>query len=171
LYGYKVEFEQSKPVVWAGLILYMLLTTTQTLYAYFVEKDIVFVGKRKTLSKRVRLTRPPDNTQNLPKLTAKFFFKIITERITLSSSTTPTQKAPSKVSALDLAPVSGCPLYTLSVQYIRSTSANKSLLARGATKANAPYAAFFDESGVFCREPFEAWVGKLVESVMEGKPN
>jgi signal peptidase complex subunit 2 len=145
LYGYKIEFEQSKPVVWVGLILYVILTTAQTLYAYFIEGSVVFVGKRKTLSKR-----------------------IITERITLSSSTTSATSAPTKPSVLDLQPVAGCSLYTLSLNYIRSTSANKSLLARGATQAHAPYASFFDEAGVFCRAPFEAWVGKLVESVMEG---
>ena len=32
---------------------YVLLTTIQTLYAYFIEGDIVFVGKRKTFDKRV----------------------------------------------------------------------------------------------------------------------
>ncbi|KII87709.1 hypothetical protein PLICRDRAFT_141656 [Plicaturopsis crispa FD-325 SS-3] len=71
LYGWKVEFEQSKPVVWAGLILYVVLTVLQTLYAYFVEGDIVFVGKRKTFSKR-----------------------IVTERITLSSHTHHEKPAP-----------------------------------------------------------------------------
>jgi signal peptidase complex subunit 2 len=148
LYGYKIEFEQSKPVVWAGLILYVLLTSMQTLYAYFIEGNVVFVGKRKTLSKR-----------------------IITERITLSSSTTPASKikAPGKFSSLDLPPAPGCPAYTLNLHYIRSTSANKSLLARGSARALAPYAAFFDEAGVFCRAPFEAWVGAVVEGAMEGK--
>jgi len=48
LYGYKVEFEQSKPIVWAGMILYVLLTGVQTLYSYFVEGNIVYQGKRKT---------------------------------------------------------------------------------------------------------------------------
>lgn len=66
LYGYKVDFEQSKPVVWVGLLLYMLLTTIQTLYAYFVEGDTVYSGKRKTFSRR-----------------------IVSERITLSSQTRP----------------------------------------------------------------------------------
>jgi signal peptidase complex subunit 2 len=36
----------------------MLLTFTQTLYSYFIEGDIVFVGKRKTFSKRVRRSPP-----------------------------------------------------------------------------------------------------------------
>ncbi|KAI0312852.1 microsomal signal peptidase 25 kDa subunit-domain-containing protein [Amylostereum chailletii] len=73
-YGYRVEFEQSKPVVWVGLILYLLLTTLQTLYAYFIEGDVVFVGKRKTFDKR-----------------------IVTERVTISSRTIPStpQKPPS----------------------------------------------------------------------------
>ena len=34
---------------------YLLLTALQTLYAYFVEGDTIFVGRRKTFSKRVRL--------------------------------------------------------------------------------------------------------------------
>jgi len=70
LYGYKVEFEQAKPVVWAGLILYFLLTAMQTLYSYLIEGNIIFVGKRKTFSKR-----------------------IMTERLTISSQTEPVKKA------------------------------------------------------------------------------
>lgn len=38
---------------------YILLTVVQTLYSYFVEGDTVFVGKRKTLDKRVRLSPSP----------------------------------------------------------------------------------------------------------------
>jgi len=69
LYGWKVEFEKSKPGVTAGLIVYFVLTALQTLYAYFIEGDTVFVGKRKTFSKR-----------------------IITERLTVSSQTIAAQK-------------------------------------------------------------------------------
>ncbi|OSD05193.1 hypothetical protein PYCCODRAFT_1432946 [Trametes coccinea BRFM310] len=66
LYGWKVPFEQSKPAVWAGVIAYVVLTIAQTLYSYFIEGDIVFVGKRKTFDKR-----------------------IVTERITITSRPTP----------------------------------------------------------------------------------
>lgn len=41
---------------------YITLTVLQTLYAYFVEGDTVFVGKRKTFDKRVRPLRPPSQT-------------------------------------------------------------------------------------------------------------
>ncbi|KAG8783235.1 hypothetical protein FRC12_019948 [Ceratobasidium sp. 428] len=57
LYSWKREFEETKPVVWLGVILYMLLTGVQTLYSYFVEGDTVFVGKRKTVNKRIETER------------------------------------------------------------------------------------------------------------------
>ncbi|TFY74662.1 hypothetical protein EWM64_g9348, partial [Hericium alpestre] len=53
---------------------YIALTLLQTLYAYFIEGDIIFVGKRKTFDKR-----------------------IVTERITLSSSTVPAPPRPTPV--------------------------------------------------------------------------
>jgi signal peptidase complex subunit 2 len=73
LYSYRLEYEKSKPVVWIGLIAcvlardhtccsfslsilhlrYIALSLSQALYAYFIEGDTVFVGKRKTFDKRV----------------------------------------------------------------------------------------------------------------------
>ncbi|KAJ7644404.1 microsomal signal peptidase 25 kDa subunit-domain-containing protein [Roridomyces roridus] len=146
LYGYKVEFEQSKPVVWVGLILYMLLTFTQTLYAYFIEGDIVFVGKRKTFSKR-----------------------IITERITLTSRTCPVSFPPKSATVSKPTDKSIPPQYALALSYVRSTSANKSLLAKGKTQAVAPYSQFFDADGKMDVAVFERWVGELVEEGMDGK--
>lgn len=43
----------------------MLLSTIQTLYAYFIESDVVFVGKRRTSAKRVC----PSLLFAMPKLT------------------------------------------------------------------------------------------------------
>jgi len=65
-YSYRLEFEQAKPMIWIGLIVYIILTLSQAIYAYFIEGEIIFVGKRKTFDKR-----------------------IVTERITLSSRTKP----------------------------------------------------------------------------------
>jgi len=140
LYGYKIEFEQSKPVVWVGVILYVILTTIQTLYAYFIEGDTVFMGRRKTFSKR-----------------------IITERITISGKTQPAAK-PTKTNS-----TSTPPKYTLSISYVRSTNAGKSLLAKGKTRVSQSYTSFFDEQGTMDQEAFEKWVGEAVESSMDGK--
>jgi len=142
LYGYKVEFEKSKPVVTIGLVVYMVLTTLQTLYAYFVEGNTIFAGKRKTLSKR-----------------------IITEMIELESATIPPSKYPSK----EVPSPANAPSYQLTVSYMRSTNAGKSLLAKGRSNAAQPYSAFFDESGTMNQESFERWLGELVESTMNGK--
>ncbi|KIJ61591.1 hypothetical protein HYDPIDRAFT_115748 [Hydnomerulius pinastri MD-312] len=140
LYGWKVDFEQSKPGVWAGFILYVVLTTLQTLYAYFVEGDIIFVGRRKSFSKR-----------------------IITERITLSSRTLPAPSASSQASPAN------SPLYSLNITYLQSTSGGKSLLAKNRALGSKEYSAFFDEKGTMAQESFERWVGELVEGAMEGK--
>ena len=45
---------------------YVILTVTQTLYAYFVEGDVVFVGKRKTFDKRVSTRLGLDPLPSLP---------------------------------------------------------------------------------------------------------
>jgi len=146
LYGWKVEFEKSKPVVWVGLIVYFLLTSFQTLYTYFIEGDIVFVGKRKTFSKR-----------------------IITERLTLSSRTLPAASTTSTFSSRTTTTPSPAPSYDLSAIYVQSASSGKSLLARGKTSASCGYNAWFDEAGVMDQGMFEKWVGELVGRVMEGR--
>jgi len=140
LYGWKVEFEQSKPAVWAGFITYVILTSLQALYAYFIEGDIVFVGRRKTFSKR-----------------------IITERITISSRTAPVTASSSQPSPANT------PSYSLNITYVQSTSSGKSLLAKNRAHGSKEYSAFFDENGVMVQEAFETWVGELVEGTMEGK--
>ena len=132
---------------------YVILTLAQTLYAYFVEGDIVFVGRRKTLDKRVRPTSSIPTIINLTRPT-----QIVTERITVSSTSTPSQPdAP--------------PAYALALNFVRSTSGGKSLLGKGRSTVRRGYHTFFDENGVLDQEAFERWVGGAVAAVMEGKQN
>ena len=152
LYGWKIEFEKSKPLVWAGVILYVfstnkfplsriedvsnrycILTAIQTAYSFFIERDIVYVGRRKTLTKRIE-----------------------TERIVVSSKTIPSQ--PDRP-----------PKYFLSVSYVHSTNGGKSLLGRGTGSDEKPYNEFFDENGVLDQDRYYAWVAQLVERVVDGK--
>jgi len=146
-YGYKFDFETSKPVVTIGICVYIALTTLATLYAYFVEGDTVFVGKRKTFSKR-----------------------IITERISISSSALPAAASPPAAPAQSsVSPVPNTPSYAIGLHYIRSTNKGKSLLGKGRAKGSAPFTQFFDEQGVMDQEAFERWAAELVEGVMDGK--
>lgn len=140
LYGWKIDFEKSKPVVWAGVILYVILSILQTLYAYFIERDIVFLGKRKTFDKR-----------------------IVTERITITSQTVPHSLKPTTGKP------SPCPSYNFTISYLRSASSGKSILAKGKVSKTRPYNELFDEDGMLDITIFETWVGQSVEDVMDGE--
>jgi len=140
LYGWKVEFEQSKPLVWTGVILYVILTSLSTLYSFLVEKNTVYVGKRKMLAKRIE-----------------------TERLTISSHTHFPANAPAK--GLSHQP----PKYSITLQYLRSSNSGKSLLAKGTISGVKGYNEFFDEAGTMDQERFEKWLASLVEKVTLGE--
>jgi signal peptidase complex subunit 2 len=130
-------------------IRYIVLSISQAIYAYFIEGDTVFVGKRKTFDKRVSVAGAcvRGSVLTIP-------FKIVTERITLSTRTQPsTPENP--------------PAYSLSLTYRRSTNGGKSLLNRGKASESRPYTAFFDEQGILDHDCFETWVGEIVGRVME----
>lgn len=93
--------------------------------------------------------------------------QIVTERITLSSRTQPAKKI--KPSPTNKNATSTPPAYILSISYVRSANAGKSLLAKGKTKVERGYTAFFNEQGTMDQEAFEKWVGEAVESAMDGK--
>lgn len=95
----------------------------------------------------------------------------MTERITLSSRTLPVSFPPKSVSASASTPAEKSipPQYALALTYVRSTSANKSLLAKAKTQAAAPYSRFFDTEGTMDADKFELWVGELVEEGMGGR--
>ena len=80
----------------------------------------------------------------------------MTERITISSTSTPSSPA---------AP----PAYALKLAFVRSTSGGKSLLSRGRSTAQRGYNIFFDAAGVLDQDAFERWVGAAVAALMDGK--
>lgn len=87
----------------------------------------------------------------------------MTERITITSQTTPHSLKPSAEK------VSPCPSYNFTISYLRSASSGKSLLAKGKTSKTRPYNELFDEGGMLVISVFETWVGQAVEDVMDGE--
>lgn len=80
----------------------------------------------------------------------------MTERITITSKTTPsTPQTP--------------PGYALSLAYVRSAAGGKTLLGKGRAQEERHYTEFFDTAGVMDQERFERWVGGVVGRVMDGK--
>lgn len=190
LYGYKVEFEQSKPVVWTGLVLCVAFVFLR-LHAITLLHELPTSYSQ--LLRRLTLPVPDISSSPLPKrctptsskatsfllgsakrspneygvfllymlLLTGFHLQIETERITLSSRTIPVSFSQKHAPASTIPPQ-----YALSLSYVRSTSANKSLLAKGKTQAQVPYTRFFDSEGTMDAEVFERWVGELVEEGM-----
>ncbi|KAG8820892.1 hypothetical protein FRC18_011561 [Serendipita sp. 400] len=101
-YGYKVEFEKSKPAMWVGVVLYVILSGAQTLYAYLIEGDTVFVGKRKTYAKRVESER------------IRVDAKSISAQPSKAVSSTPS--------------ATNAPSYQLSMSYVRTTNSGKTVI-------------------------------------------
>ncbi|KAG8807107.1 hypothetical protein FRC17_004652 [Serendipita sp. 399] len=139
-YGYKVEFEKSKPAIWVGVILYVVLSGAQALYTYLIEGDTVFEGKRKTYAKRVE-----------------------SERIRVDARTIPAQ--PSKAVS-GVPSVLNAPSYQISMSYVRTTNSGKTVIHKGKERVEASYATFFDSEGRMDIAKFETWVSSAMARVM-----
>ncbi|KDQ06905.1 hypothetical protein BOTBODRAFT_140652 [Botryobasidium botryosum FD-172 SS1] len=140
LYGWKYDFETAKPVVWVGVILYVLLSAAQTLYTWFIEKDTVYVGKRKTFAKRVE-----------------------SERITIASRTVP--HAPSPLAGTPA--ITNAPSYSLTLSYVRTSGGGKTLIRRSNLADQVQsYSAFFEDDGTLDEVKYSAWVEELVKKVV-----
>jgi len=151
LYSWKISFEESKLGVIAGVVAYMLLSGAQVLYMYFIERDTVFVGKRKVLEKRIeteRLTAQSKTTRPKPE------------------STPPTNYAPSISTAYPRPSTSPLPPhYKLTIQYMRTASGGKSLIRKAKAEDERCYADFFDQQGLLDESRFAMWVQALVQNV------
>jgi len=143
-WGYKVEFERAKTGLWIGFILYLILTTAQTAYIYFVEGETIFIGKRKTYAKRVE-----------------------TEHIRVESRTVAPMYSRLKIGVKS---TENAPTYELGMSYIRLTNGGKTLIHKGKETFAALYATFFDEEGKMDVPKFEEWVAERMARVMGIKP-
>jgi len=119
-WGYKVEFERAKTGLWIGFILfvflvslnssllmhsgfrYLILTTAQTAYIYFIEGQTIFIGKRKTYAKRVE-----------------------TEHIRVESRTVTPRYSHMRIGVRS---PENAPNYELGMSYIRLTNGGKTLI-------------------------------------------
>jgi len=139
-YGYKTEFEKAKPAVWAGVILYVVLSSLHSAYVYFIEGDTIFVGKRKTFAKRVE-----------------------SERIRVEAKSNPPKwstilsRKPSKDAA---------PSYQLVMSYVRLTNSGKTVIHKGKERVESSFAEFFDSEGKMDVLKFETWVAGVMARVM-----
>ncbi|GAA6059681.1 hypothetical protein JCM10212_000068 [Sporobolomyces blumeae] len=160
-YAYKHEFQESKFWVGVGVAVYVALNTVLALYVTYVEKNIIYEGKRRTFASR-----------------------ITTERLTISSvaASSPTHATtsswiPFPLSLLAARPplppaqspsAPRYPLYTLELQYTHSANANKSLLNSQHLVLVKGVGELFDEEGRIARGRCEEWLKEGLERVVGG---
>ncbi|KAG8836570.1 hypothetical protein FRB91_008580 [Serendipita sp. 411] len=119
---------------------YVILSGAQTLYAYLIEGDTVFVGKRKTYAKRVESER------------IRVDAKSISAQPSKAVSSTPS--------------ATNAPSYQLSMSYVRTTNSGKTVIHMGKERVEASYATFFDSEGRMDIAKFESWVSSAMGRVM-----
>ncbi|GAA5977209.1 hypothetical protein JCM11641_003877 [Rhodosporidiobolus odoratus] len=160
-YGYKTQFRESKELVGSGVVVYVVLNTVLALYAAFVEKNTIFVGKRRTFSSRI--------TTEL--LTLSSLASASSSHTTSSSWVpfpisllAPSPKSPATPSS-SAAPVT-YPLYTLTLTHSHSSNANKSLLHAKEVERTHAFGGWFDEEGRIARRKVERWLEEGLREVV-----
>ena len=91
LYAYKVgKFQETRPVVLSAVVVFVFLTGVMNLYARFVERDVVFVGRRKVFAGRVSLARRGEAKRRPQGLSGRAIWEHrLTEVVTSCSSFLP----------------------------------------------------------------------------------
>ncbi|GAA6041413.1 hypothetical protein JCM8097_005238 [Rhodosporidiobolus ruineniae] len=173
-WGYVTEFHESKAVVGAGVVVYVVLNTLLALYVAFYEKNTIFVGKRRTFASRISTERLTLSSlaASSPKSTTTSSWVPFPISLLAPSAPIPPPSPSSSSSSSSSAPLSPeetYPLYSLHLAYAHSSNANKSLLhARELTRVKG-MAGWFDEGGRLARGKVEGWLEEgLREVVGEG---
>ncbi|GAA6020730.1 hypothetical protein JCM10207_002004 [Rhodosporidiobolus poonsookiae] len=169
-YGYKTEFHESKTYVGAGVVVYLLLNTALALYVAFVEKNTIFVGKRRTFASRIsteRLTLSSLASSSAKHTTTSSWVPFPLSLLAPSSppllpaSSTPSSSSPSSSPA-----TSPYPLYALTLSYTHSSNANKSLLHANEIRRVEPLKQWFDAEGRIARGKVERWCEEALREVV-----
>ncbi|BGP28011.1 signal peptidase complex subunit 2 [Rhodotorula toruloides] len=162
-YGYVTDFHESKYWVSVGVVLYVVLNTVLALYVAYVEKNVIFVGKRRTIASRISTERLTISSLAFSSPTSHTTSSWIPFPLSLlasqSHSPLPTSSSASQ------APV--YPLYSLTLEYTHSSNANKSLLASSSATLSRSFGEMVDSDGRVARGEVERWLGEAFGEVGE----
>ncbi|GAA5997560.1 signal peptidase complex subunit SPC2 [Rhodotorula paludigena] len=169
VYGYRVEFQESKYWVTVGVVLYVVLNTALALYVAFVEKNIIFEGKRKTFASRIsteRLTISSLAASSATSYTSSTWVPFPLSLVAPSPTIPlPPPSSPSASSPFSSSPY---PLYSLTLSYAHSANANKSLLHSSSRVLTRPFAELFDSEGRIARAEVERWLEQGLAELQGG---
>ncbi|BGP03903.1 signal peptidase complex subunit 2 [Rhodotorula toruloides] len=160
-YGYVTEFHESKYWVSVGVVLYVVLNTVLALYVAYVEKNIIFVGKRRTIASRISTERLTISSLAFSSPTSHTTSSWIPFPLSLLASHlhSPLHSSPSQAATY--------PLYSLTLEYTHSSNANKSLLASSSSTLARYFGEMVDSEGRVARGEVERWLGEAFGEVCE----
>ncbi|GJN94181.1 hypothetical protein Rhopal_007255-T1 [Rhodotorula paludigena] len=170
VYGYRVEFQESKYWVTVGVVLYVVLNTALALYVACVEKNIIFEGKRKTFASRIsteRLTISSLAASSATSYTSSTWVPFPLSLVT-PSPTIPSPPPSSPSISTSSSSTSPYPLYSLTLSYAHSANANKSLLHSSSRVLTRPFAELFDSEGRIARAEVERWLEQGLAELQGG---
>lgn len=136
---------------------YAVLAVMQVAYGYYVEGQKIYVGKRKSLSKRVSPSCLARHTRSSSADLYLIPVRIKIETETLQVSSTNLSSASSRQTSIYTPP-----RYSLTLLYRRSTNANKSLLRLTTESSAVDVGKLVDEDGGIEEERVKDWVGAVM---------
>ncbi|GAA5857541.1 hypothetical protein JCM5353_004925, partial [Sporobolomyces roseus] len=160
-YAYKLDnFRESKFLTGCGVAAYTVLNAVLAWWIQFVEKSIVWKGKRRTIASRI--------TTELLEISSSI-------ESTPSSSSGSNSSFPYPLSLLFPSRTSSTPKkngeypkYTLKLNYTQSANANKSLLNRQELELSKPVGELFDREGRVGRGEVERWLAEGLREITAG---
>ncbi|KAH8829322.1 signal peptidase complex subunit 2 [Flagelloscypha sp. PMI_526] len=167
LYSYKTPFEESKFLTAIGVGLYFLLTSLSTAYAYLIEKQTVFLGKRRNFASDGRIETDRLKVESSSKVESKSLFSLPSR---LAWALSPQSRSnSSQVPGSAASGGADEPKYALTYTYTLTASSGRSLLAKRSVTKEVPYSKFFDENGVLLQPAFTSWLGHAIQAAVTGE--
>ncbi|GAA5882961.1 hypothetical protein JCM16303_006761 [Sporobolomyces ruberrimus] len=173
-YAYKVDdFQRTKPFVANGVALYVVLNTVLALYVAYFEKNLIWVGKRRTIASRIttellEISSIAHSTRSNTTPTSSWIPFPLSLLIPASSFSIPPPASSTSSSPVP-SKQEDYPLYTLTLEYTQSANANKSLLHQETLVLRKPFREVFDQEGRLGRDQVEEWLKGGLERVMNGR--
>ncbi|GAA6006649.1 hypothetical protein JCM11491_003132 [Sporobolomyces phaffii] len=180
-YSYKVDdFQATKTVVAIGVSLYVVLNTILALYVQYYEKDLIWVGKRRTIAARISTetleissvataSRTGPSTSSSASWIPFPLSLLNSSRSTATKTPTAGEKSADSDDVNEPESDEEYPRYTLTLQYTHSANANKSLLGEHTLVLTKHVGNVFDREGRIARDEVEKWLREGFERITSGR--
>ncbi|WVQ68555.1 uncharacterized protein L199_006764 [Kwoniella botswanensis] len=183
LYSLKVNFEDSKPILWIAVVGYTILQVVLWAWKKWIEKGEVFKGKRRRMVKRIEtdhiqiLSSTSLDSPSQPQLTISPHTRPSSPT---SVPTSPNPSSPSTISTLPTTNLSSFanvgpgsetvvgPSYNLQLTLSITSNNGKSLIHKSRLIVGKLIGELIDEDGGIEKNEFERWLNTVLDDLGAG---